>query len=221
MTIAGEEVSISLSLSLKFARVKTTAHTAFSRPLFGSRQPVKLISPHRRLVAHGTFKKVFVGTKAPVKVKNGHLFLFNDMLLVASEEGNMFKKASKRKFVIRSGPIAITNVLLWSGNDAEGLVFCVVRMDDSSGQITLQASSPEEKFEWISRINDVRRSPHAHAHAHARTQRGLTRERVCTVHCDVTERRSARRRSGVKRACRRRGFVPPSECCTTSCCWYD
>jgi hypothetical protein len=117
------------------------------------------------LVAHGTFKKVFVGTKTPVKVKNGHLFLFNDMLLVASEEGNMFKKASKKKFVIRSGPIAITNVLLWSGNDAEGLVFCIVRMDDSSGQITLQASSAEEKFEWISRINDVRpprppRQPH-------------------------------------------------------------
>lgn len=117
-------------------------------------EPLKLISPHRRLVGHGTFKKVFVGTKAPVKVKNGHLFLFNDMLLVASEEGNMFKKASKKKFVIRSGPIAITNVLLWSGNDAEGLVFCIVRMDDSSGQITLQASSAEEKFEWISRIND-------------------------------------------------------------------
>jgi len=36
-----------------------------------------------------------------------------------------------------------------------GLIFCIVRQDDSDGQITIQASSPEEKSEWIMRINEV------------------------------------------------------------------
>jgi len=109
-----------------------------------------LISPHRRLVAHGAFKKAYLGTKTPTKFKHCNLFLFNDMLLVASEEGNpsfmwssltssacytthlleiliclcphaigtMFKKA--KKFIHRSGPVAITNIVLWNGNDPQG-----------------------------------------------------------------------------------------------------
>jgi len=116
-------------------------------------EPLMLISPHRRLVAHGAFKKAYLGTKTPTKFKHCNLFLFNDMLLVASEEGTMFKKA--KKFIHRSGPVAITNIVLWNGNDPQGLIFCIVRQDDSDGQITIQASSPEEKSEWIMRINEM------------------------------------------------------------------
>ncbi|KAL6056682.1 Pleckstrin-like proteiny domain-containing family G member 6 [Balamuthia mandrillaris] len=114
-------------------------------------EPMKLVSPHRKFIQEGVFKKIKVNKTS---VKNAHLFLFNDIMLVAGDHKISLKKKDwGKKFIDRSGFIPIGNVLVWDGNDEEGITFSVVRTDENKSKITIHAASPEEKQTWIEEIN--------------------------------------------------------------------
>lgn len=125
-------------------------------------EPLKLVSPHRRFVAEGIFKKAKLPKQS---IKNCHIFLFNDIILLATEESklslNLLDVAKKgtstllaKKYVNKSGIIPIGKILLWDGNDPEGVSFSIVRTDESRDKILVFGASREEKEKWMSQINE-------------------------------------------------------------------
>ncbi len=78
-------------------------------------QPLKVVSPHRKFILEGIFPSVVIGK---TKIKPCYFFLFNDIIVVGSLEAKL--GLTKKKRYIKQALIPIGNILLWSGNDAEG-----------------------------------------------------------------------------------------------------
>lgn len=110
-----------------------------------------LAKPHRRFAKEGQLQEVTKGTTRKVSVV---LFLFNDLLVVTKPQGSSFLSRNKapRLLFYTMFQLAGTQTISLENTSVFLNAFQILRTK-SKRSITVLASSPEAKEEWLTAIN--------------------------------------------------------------------
>jgi len=109
-----------------------------------------LAKPHRRYVKEGQLQEVTKGTTRKISVV---LFLFNDLLVITKPQGSSFLSRNKapRLLFYTFFQLSGTKTISLENSSVFLNAFQILR-NKSKRSITLLASSPEAKEEWLAAI---------------------------------------------------------------------